>query len=150
MGLSKTFALLTCLLLVSVLGCGDSEAEKEALALNSARSWTEGNTEPVIGEIVTLVTSGVPGASLLSGVIAEQIAGLLSWEYSEPVKTTDDSYRVTATVLTRASIDLPLVGSKTYEARLPFDLQVDVNTGSVTKWSPNLTSATVGEIEASP
>ena len=145
MRISGTIALLICLLLVGVLGCGDSQEERNAQALNTARSWTEVNTEPVIGEIVTLVTTGVPGASLLSGVIANQVAGLLSWEYSEPVNTTGDFYRLTATVSTQATLELPLIGSKTYEAKLPFDLAVDLGTSTVTNWSADFESAKVGE-----
>ena len=150
MRISGTFAILCCLMLIAVLGCGDSEAEKKEQALNAARSWAEDTTENsklVIAEIVTLVTSDIPGASLFSGVIADQIAGLLSWEYSEPVNTTGDFYELTATVSTQATLDLPLIGSKTYEAKLPFDLTVDLGTGTVTDWSADFDSAKVGETE---
>ena len=101
----------------------------------------------MIAEIVTLATDRVSGASLFSDLIADQIAQSLSWDYSEPVKTTENIYEVTATVSTQVSLDLPLLGSKTYKASLPFDLQVDVSTGSVVRWSADLTGASVGEIE---
>ena len=145
MPITRIVVLLTCLLAMGILGCGDSEEERKTQALNAAESWTTESTETVISEIVTLVTSDVPGASLLSGVIAHQIAELLSWGYSEPVKTAENIYKVSATVSTQASLELPIVGSKTYEARLPFDLEVDVSAGSVTQWSADLDNASVGE-----
>ena len=150
MNSSRLLAIVVLFLVASIFGCGDSEEERKAQALNSARSWAEDtteNSELVIAEIVTLVTSDIPGASLFSGVIADQIAGLLSWEYSEPVNTTGDFYELTATVSTQATLDLPLIGSKTYEAKLPFDLTVDLGTGTVTDWSADFESAKVGETE---
>ena len=92
-----------------------------------------------------LVTIGVPGASLFDEVIADQIVDQLSWDFSEPVKTAEGMYEIPATVSTQASLDLPLVGTKTYEASLPFYLQVDLNVGSVADWSVDLDNAELGE-----
>ena len=147
MTISRIFVLLTCFLMMGMLGCGDGEAERKTQALNTARNWTETSTEPVIAEIVTLATDRVSGASLFSDLIADQIAQLLSWDYSEPVKSTESIYEVTATVSTQVTLDLPVLGSKTYGASLPYDLRVDVSTGSVVSWSADLTGASVGEIE---
>ena len=148
MTIPRILVLLTCfLMMMGVLGCGDSEAERKTQALNEARNWTETSTEPVIAEIVTLATDRVPGASLFSDLIADQIAQLLSWDYSEPVKTTGDIYEVIATVSTQVTLELPLLGSKTYGASLPYDLRVDVSTGSVVSWSADITGASVGEVE---
>ena len=69
MPITRIVVLLTCLLAMGILGCGDSEEERKTQALNAAESWTTESTETVISEIVTLVTSDVPGASLLSGVM---------------------------------------------------------------------------------
>ena len=149
MTIRRLVVLFICFLVMGILGCGDGEAERKTQALNAAHSWTETTTETIITEIVTLVTKNVPGASLFDTVIADQIAGRLSWDYSDPVKMAENIYGVTATVSTKASLDLPLLGSKTYEAKLPFDLQVDVSTGSIVRWSPDITSASVGEIEYS-
>ena len=147
---SQIVVLLTCMVVLSLLGCGDSEAERKAQALDAAQSWAENRTDTVVEEVVALVTSEVPGASLFRGAIASQIADLLSWDYSEPVNTTEQIYEIEATVSTRMSLDLPLLGSKTYEARLPINLQVDVSTGSVAKWSAEFADAFVGEIEPTP
>ena len=140
--------LLVCLIMVmGTLACGgdDTEAEK-ARALNAARQWVDGSTEAVVDAIVTLVVGRVPGANLLSSVIAGQIDDRVTWSYSEPVDTSDDNvYGVTATVSTEVEFDLPLLGPKTYEAKLPFDLHVDVDDGEVTRWSANLDGASVGE-----
>ena len=144
----RILVLLTCfLMMMGILGCGDSEAERKLQATNTARNWTETSTEPVIAEIVTLATDRVSGASLFSDLIADQIAQLLSWDLSEPVKTTDNIYEVTATVSTQVTLDLPLLGSKTYGASLPYNLRVDVSTASVVSWSADLTGASVGEVE---
>ena len=143
--ISRIVVPLTCVLVVSILGCGDGEAERKTQALSAAKSWAENSTETVVDEVVTLVTSGVPAASLFNDIIASQIQDALSWDFSEPVKMDEGIYEVTATVSTQASSDLPLLGSKTYEAKLPFHLQVNVNTGSVTDWSVDLDNASVGE-----
>ena len=142
--------LLGCLLVVGILGCGDSEAERRAQALNVAQGWTETSTETVVAEIVTLATAGIPGASLFDTLIASQIADFLEWEYSDPVEVSEGIYRVTTTVATGLSLDLPLLGTKAYEARLPFDLDVDLSTESVTRWSADFDSAWVGEVELDP
>ena len=147
MTIPRIFVLLTCFLMMGILGCGDSEAERKTQALNAARNWTETSTEPVIAEIVALATDRVSGAALFSDLIADQIAQLLSWDYSEPVKATGDIYEVTATVSTQVTLDLPLLGSKTYGASLPYNLRVDVSTASVVSWSADLTGASVGEVE---
>ena len=147
MTIPRILVLLTCFLMMGILGCGDSEAERKTQALNAARNWTETTTEPVIAELVEFATSNVSGAALFSDLIADQIAQLLSWDYSEPVKATGDIYEVTATVSTQVTLDLPLLGSKTYGASLPYHLRVDVSAGEVVSWSADLTGASVGEVE---
>ena len=148
MKMSLMVALVACLLVTSALSCGDSEAERERNALDVAQTWTEDSTETVVSEVVSLVISGIPGSSLFDTFISNQVADLLSWSFTKPANTTGSIYAVTATVSTQVSLDLPLLGMKAYEARLPFDLLVDIETSSVTSWSANLGSASVGE--ASP
>ena len=53
MPISRIVVLLTCLLALGILGCGDSEEERKTQALNVAQSWAEEstvNTELVIAE----------------------------------------------------------------------------------------------------
>ena len=70
----------------------------------------------------------------------------VKWSYSEPVNTSDENvYRVTATASVEVEFDLPLLGAKAYEAKLPFNLQVDVSSSEITRWSPDLTEASVAE-----
>ena len=101
----------------------------------------------VVSEVVAFIASGIPGASLLDGVIAEQVVKLLTWEFSDPVKTGDENYSVLATVSTSVELDLPVVGEKGYKASLPFNLRVDAGTGEVTGWSPDVSQADVSEVE---
>ncbi len=150
MKLSLMAVILACLLATSALSCGDSEAERESQALSAAQRWTENSTETVVSEVVSLVISGIPGASLFDTLISDQVAALLSWSFSKPANVTGSIYEVTATVSAQASLDLPLLGMKTYEAKLPFHLQVDVETSSVTSWSANLDNASVGEVNPTP
>ena len=147
MKISRFVMLLACLLVIGILGCGESEADRKAKALNAAQSWSEESTDTIVSEVVELVTSTVPGASLFNEVISDQIVDTLSWNFSEPTMMAEGIYRVPATVSTQASLDLPLVGKKTYQASVPFYLQVDVNTGSVTEWSVDLDNADISELQ---
>ena len=144
--ISRIVILLTCLLTIGILACGESEEERKTKALNAAQTWAEGNTDTIVSEIVELVTSDVPGASLFSDVIADQIVDALSWDFPEPTVMTEDIYRVPAVVSTQISFVLPSLGRKTYQASLPFDLKIDVNASSVTEWSVDLRNADISEL----
>ena len=146
---SRIAVILACVVAIALMGsgCGDSEADRKVQALNAARAWTATEPEEIIAPIVDLVTSGIPGASLFSGLIAEQVADQLAWRYSDPVKTSDQIYTVVATASAQATVDIPLVGEKSYGASLPFNLQVDIGIGMVTQWSPDLGGGAVGEME---
>ncbi len=139
--------LLVCFLVMGTLACGggDGEAEK-AKALDAARQWADASADTAADGIVQLVIGEVTGASLVSSVIADQIDERVTWSYSDPVRASDGNiYRVTATASVEVEFDLPLLGAKAYEAKLPFNLQVDVSGGEVTRWSPDLTEASVAE-----
>lgn len=146
----RVVVALACLLTIGILGCGggDAEADAKAQALSTARTWTETEPEKLITPIVGIVTSGIPGSSLFSGLIAEQVADTLTWTLSEPVIVTGDIYKVIATASVETTLDIPLVGEKTYGVRLPFNLQVNSSTSTVTEWSPDLDSASLGELES--
>ncbi len=149
MTISRIAVILVCLLVIALMGsgCGDSEADRKAQALTAARAWTATEPEKVITPMVSLVTSAIPGSSLFSGVIAEQITDQLTWDFSDPSKVSDNMYTVVATASAQATLDIPLVGKKTYGASLPFNLQVDIGTGTVAQWSPNLAEGSIGEIQ---
>ena len=153
MKISRVAIVFLCVLPLGIMGCGASgngETERKAQVLNAARNWTEIQTETVTANIVTVVTSAVPGSPLFRGAIARQIAGRLNYAYSEPVKMSDGAYEITATVSAQATINPPLLGEKTYRASLPINLRVDLATASVISWSADFDRASVGEIEAAP
>ena len=136
--------LLVCLV-IGLLGWGDGEAERRERALETARVWAGENTSIVVSEATELITSGVPAASLFSDIIANQIVNQLSWNFSEPENASGSAYKVRATISTRVSLTLPAVGSKTYRASLPFDLEVGTDASTVSKWSVGLDDAAVAE-----
>ena len=139
--------LLVCLLVMGTLACGgrDIEADK-AKALDAAHQWADASADTAAEGIVQLVIGEVSGASLVSSVIADQIDERVTWSYAEPVNTSDENvYRVTATASVEVEFDVPLLGPKAYEAKLPFNLQLDVSNSEVTRWSPDLTEASVAE-----
>ena len=143
----RAVAIVALVSLTCILACGGGESGEKARALEAAHSWAEGNTQTVVSEVVAFIASGIPGASLLDDVIAEQVVKLLTWEFSDPVKTGDENYSVLATVSTSVELDLPVVGEKEYTASLPFNLRVDAGTGEVTGWSPDVSQADVSEVE---
>ena len=143
----RAAAIVTLVSLTCILACGGGESEEKARALEAAQNWAEENTQTVVSEVVAFIASGIPGASLLDDVIAEQVVKLLTWDFSDPVKTGDENYSVLATVSTSVELDLPVVGEKGYKASLPFNLRVDAGAGEVTGWSADISQADVSEVE---
>ena len=141
---TRTGVLMVSIVLILALGCGGPRNEEKAL--QAAQEWTVSTTEAVVGAIVDLVIGNVPIASgFATGKIAEQVNNRINWDYSDAQQSSGSIYRVTATASTEVNLEAPLLGSKTYQAVLPFDLQVDVATVSVKDWAPVLTAASVGE-----
>ena len=140
-----TGLLVASITLLLLVGCGGG-ANNEEKTLLVAQAWTASTTEAVVSAIVDLVIGNVPVApGFASDKITEQVNKRLAWDYSDPQESSGNIYRVTATASTEVSIEVPLLGSKTYQAVLPFDLQVDVEAESVKDWAPVLSAATVGE-----
>ena len=144
--MTRIALLFVCLIAgIMGVGCGDNEAERQERAIEAARAWAGENTDLVVGEATEPITNAIPGATLLSGVIADQIVNQLSWEFSEPEKASESLYRVRATVSVRVNLDLPVVGERAYRASLPFDLEVEADMGEVAKWSVGFDDVWVGE-----
>ncbi len=142
---TRTGLLSAGITLIMLAGCGGG-ANNEEKSLQVAQAWTASSTEAVVSAIVDLVIGNVPVASgFASDKIIEQVNKRLAWEYSDPHESPGNIYRVTATASTEVSIEAPFLGSKTYQAVLPFDLQVDIEAESFMDWAPVLSAATVGE-----
>ena len=141
----RTGLLIFSAVLILAVGCGGG-ARNEEKALQAAQEWTASTTEAIVGAIVDLVIGNVPIASgKATDMITNQINKGIAWNYSQPQQSSGNIYRVTATASTKVTFDVPLLGAKTYEAVLPFDLQVDIDRVAVQDWAPVLTAATVGE-----
>ena len=145
----RQYVISVCLVfLMSVLvaACGGGSDSDKDKALEAARGWVDSSVDAIADEIVELMIGEVPVVgSLASNVVAGQIHDQMTWSYSEPLNESGKIYLVTATVSVEPKVDLPLLGSKTYEVKLPFDLRIDVGSGEVTRWSPDLTEASVNE-----
>ena len=141
----RTGLLTFSAVLILAVGCGGG-ARNEEKALQAAQEWTASTTEAIVGAIVDLVIGNVPIASGKAiDMVTNQINKGITWDYSQPQQSSGNIYRVTATASTEVTFDVPLLGAKTYEAVLPFDLQVDIDRVAVQDWAPVLTAATVGE-----
>ena len=142
-----TKAALAVLMVVAsaVAACGGGESEAD-IAARVATEWVAGSIEDTSDAIVELVAAEYPAASrLASGLLAGQIRENVTWTYSVPQRRLEGRYDVTATATVRATLSLPLLGTKTYAVSLPFDLAIDTTTGRVVSWAPNLPSGTVRE-----
>ena len=96
--------------------------------------------------MVEFVVGEQPAAAMVRNVVAGEIHDQLDWTYSEPDRLSDGVYGITATAKSSVALDsLPLVGSISFEAMLPIDLEINVDDESVTKWTPVLSEASVRE-----
>ena len=139
----KGLLLVSLLFLVACVGCAKSDSEK---ALDAAHQWVDSSTDSVVDEVVKLVIGEIPIVGRLArNVIANEINIKITWSYSEPVKRSGSVYGVKATASVEPEFNVPLLGTKKYRVSLPFDPQVDVSNGEITRWSPSLTSASVVE-----
>ena len=141
--MQKVGLLLVGLVFLVACGGGKSDSDK---ALDAAREWVDSSTDAVADEVVKLVIGEVPIVSgLASSVISNQINDRIAWSYAEPVKSSGSVYEVEATATVQLELDVPIFGTKKIDVSLPFDLRVDVNNGEITRWLPNLPSASVVE-----
>ena len=145
--LAKIIPSLFLALLIAVVlpGCGGGESNEDK-ALRIAQEWAASRPEPVVGAVVDLFIGDIPMVSgLARNKISEQVNKQLTWEYSEPKKSLGKIYQVTATVSTEAKFEVPILGPRAYQAEMPLNLQVDVETATVKEWTPVLSAASVGE-----
>ena len=135
------------LVVVGILACSSEDPEvAKGKALSVAHQWVEDSTELVAGAMVEFVVGEQPAAAMVRNVVAGEIHDQLDWTYSEPDRLSDGVYGITATAKSSVALDsLPLVGSISFEAMLPIDLEINVDDESVTKWTPVLSEASVRE-----
>ena len=144
-GIKVSLAALAIVAVMAAACGGDSESD---VATKAAKDWVNGNIDAAADEIVKLVIGEVPLVSqIASDVLAGQIRRNMNWTYSTPRQRMEGRYDVTATATVELTLSLPVVGSKTYTASLPFDLDVDTTDAKVASWLPNLPSGTVREAE---
>ena len=128
-----------------VAGCGSGESQEE-IATGVARTWVNTSIDDVSDTVVTLVIGEAPLLSQIAGeALAKQVHDNVAWSYSTPKREGEDKYQVTVTASVTLRVEIPLLGTKAYVASLPFILDVDTNTKTVERWSPNALSATVEE-----
>ena len=144
----RTLALLTLTVSIILAGCGGGES-KEEIASRVAREWLKTNVQELVDEVVDLVIGEVPVVSqLASGILSGQILEKLdniAWQYSAPMRRSEDRYQVVATASAEIEIELPLIGTRVYKVSLPFNLDVDTEDESVVSWLPDVTAASVEE-----
>ena len=98
--------LASCWLL---LAC-DSGPGSPEVTLEVAEDWTFSSGNRVVDEVAKLVVREVSPAPELAGdTLTDQIRERLEWSYSAPTRESDSLYTVTATVVTRVIIDVPVL-----------------------------------------
>ena len=138
--------MIVGLVVVGMLACSSEDPEvAKGKALSVAHQWVEDSTELVAGAMVEFVVGEQPAAAVVRNVVAEKIHDQLDWTYSEADRLSDGVYGVTATAKSSVALSIPLVGSISFEATLPIDLEINVDDESVTKWTPVLRDASVRE-----
>ena len=116
---------------------------------NVAADWVQEKQETLVDLIATLALSVVPGGFLFSGSLAKRIKERLTWGYSDCEGIGSNVYRVTAMASTEVSLKVGILGgAKRYRATVPFDLEVDLDTGKVIKWAARPSEASVTEVRS--
>ena len=138
------FLLVTsCALLLA--GCGN-EDNKEQIATEVATRWVDTSTGAVSDPIAELVIGKESALSQLAGgALAGLISENLSWAYSEPVRESEDRYRVTVTATADFEVKMPPLIDTRYLVSVPFSLDVDTDTETVVSWVPYVRSAKIEE-----
>ena len=138
---------LLCLTLLASFGCAGQS--QEDIAVEVAEKWTDDSIESVADSVVQVLVGEFPIVSRLAGdILADQVKERVSWSYRGIGSEGDDTYRVVATASVNLSLSLPFIGDREYSVSLPIDLWVDTENRSVNRWVPNISSASVREIES--
>ena len=108
------------------------------------RLWVDDNKDIIAAEVLGVLSVEVPLAGpLVDTVLRVQVDENLDLVFAVPGRVSEGVYRLPVTAETEFELDLPLVGERTYEVSLPFNVDVDIRAREVTDWSFDVSSATV-------
>lgn len=133
----------TGLMLAALPACAES---REAVATSVVTEWVIENTNVVADEVVQAVIGDVPVISQIAGdALAHQVRDNVTWDYADPVCSSDGRCEVIATASVSLEVDIPVVGEREYVASLPFAFTVDTEARAVERWFPRPLDASVEE-----
>lgn len=116
------------LVLLAVQGLRTDPLE---IARTVAKQWVGGNAATIANEITAVAGGRVPLESpVLRDKIAEQIRQHSAWTFNEPVKITEDTYRVQAT----AQISLQIINVGSFDLTVPYQLTIDTSRRAVRQY----------------
>ena len=154
------FAALPLLLALAMAaaGCG---IDKETAAVEVAEQWTEVNINDVSEVLVNLVMEApvvadtfdkMPSlvadraSDMLADAFSQRVQEYLVVNYTSSTRVADDIYRVAGTAELSVQVDLPVVGTRSFAASLPFTLDVNLAERTADLWTPLFELANVWEI----
>ena len=134
-------ALGICFVAVS---CGGNDSEK--VALQAAEDWGKSSINNVSAAIGEEVTGSTPVLSVLAGAVIEDLLrDRIRWEFSIPVKQSDNRYEVIAKASATISIEIPLLPDKGYDVSAVYELDVDTGRAQVVDSRLDLSSIRINE-----
>ena len=118
----------------------------EDIADKVGRRWAQDNLDLIVDEIVALLLDQVPGLNQLPSVeLTAQVTDNLALNFALPSRISPGVYRVAITAQTSFELKLPLIGVKVYTVTVPINLDVDVESRTVTNWELDTLSAAIQE-----
>ena len=109
-------------------------------------TWVDESIEDVSDAVVQLMLGDIHGLGQIAGdALTEQIHENVEWSYSTGKSLGENKFQLSATGSVNVKVEIPLLGTKAYVVSVPFVLDVDTNSRTVDRWSPDLSSASVQE-----
>ena len=139
--MSLSAFLVVCISLLAA--CGGDHSQ---IALKVARDWSSNQVQNVSSELGKAVVGDQQFLAGLAGsVIDDQIQENMKWNFSTPVETSDDRYRVVATARSLLHISIPLISDKNYDIAVDFILDIDTSNERVTNSTLDVSSLRIIE-----
>ena len=118
----------------------------EDLADKVGRTWAQDNLDLIVDQIVALLLDQVPGLNQLPRVeLTAQVTDNLALNFALPSRISPGVYRVPITAQTSFELKLPLIGVKVYTVTVPINLDVDIESKTMTNWELDTLSAAIQE-----